>query len=180
MCDVPTNGNVFLAATVWDVFTNGNISRRLTVWDVLTTGNDFSCIIVFFSTTVRITVFGRSPLAHDLILPSMCARRAYPRRFLGRVGRTSLSPTLTRRRFQMPSQKGVKIVCIAPRCTSVCPKPKVKLGPTNLIYPAPPSSFYIETARNPNSLVTPIRISVSPRWPCKLSVPLRNIWVPAK
>ena len=32
----------------------------------------------------------------------------------------------------------------------ICPKPKVKLGPTNLIYPAPPSSFNIAIARNPN------------------------------
>jgi len=30
------------------------------------------------------------------------------RRFLGRVGRTPVSPTLTWRHFQMPSQKGVK------------------------------------------------------------------------
>ena len=58
------------------------------VWDVLATGNNFACIIVFFSSTVHITVFERSPVAHDLILPRVCARRAYPRRFLGRVGRT--------------------------------------------------------------------------------------------
>ena len=32
----------------------------------------------------------------------------------------------------------------------MCPKPKVKLGPTDLIYPAPPSSLDIVTARNPN------------------------------
>ena len=32
----------------------------------------------------------------------------------------------------------------------ICPKPKVKLGPTDLIYPAPPSSFDIASARNPN------------------------------
>ena len=32
----------------------------------------------------------------------------------------------------------------------IFPKPKVKLGPTNLIYPASPSSFDIATARNPN------------------------------
>ena len=32
----------------------------------------------------------------------------------------------------------------------ICPKPKVKLGPTDLIYPAPPSSVDIATARNPN------------------------------
>ena len=95
MCDVPTNENVFLAATMWDVYTNGNVSRGLTVCDEITTGNDFACIIVFFSITIRITVFARSPVAHDLNLPSVCARRAYPRRFLGRVGRTPLSPILT-------------------------------------------------------------------------------------
>ena len=32
----------------------------------------------------------------------------------------------------------------------ICPKPKVKLGPTNLIRPAPPSSLDIATAKNPN------------------------------
>ena len=32
----------------------------------------------------------------------------------------------------------------------ICPKPKVKLGPTDLIYPAPPSSFDITIARNLN------------------------------
>jgi hypothetical protein len=32
----------------------------------------------------------------------------------------------------------------------ICPKPKVKLGPTDLIYPAPPSFFDRATARNPN------------------------------
>ena len=67
----------------------------------------FRRITVFFSSTVCISVFERSPVAHDLILTNVCARRAYPRRFLGRVGRTPLSPTLTWRRFQMPSRKGV-------------------------------------------------------------------------
>ena len=52
----------------------------------------------------------------------------------------------------------------------IYPKPKVKLGPTETFYPAPPSSVDIATARNPSNSVTPIRISVSPRWPCKLSV----------
>ena len=66
----------------------------------------YNCI--FFSTTVRISVFECSPVAHDLILPSVCAGRAYPQRFLGRVGRIPLSPTLTWRRFRMPSRKGVK------------------------------------------------------------------------
>ena len=32
----------------------------------------------------------------------------------------------------------------------ICPKPKVKLGPIDLIHLAPPSSFDIATARNPN------------------------------
>src|SRR6266536_5580285 len=32
----------------------------------------------------------------------------------------------------------------------ICPKPKVKLGPTDLIHLAPPSSFDIAIARNPN------------------------------
>ena len=32
----------------------------------------------------------------------------------------------------------------------ICPKPKVKLGRTNFIYLAPPSSFDIATYRNPN------------------------------
>ena len=32
----------------------------------------------------------------------------------------------------------------------ICPKPKVKLGPNDLIYAAPPSSLDIATARNPS------------------------------
>ena len=32
----------------------------------------------------------------------------------------------------------------------ICPKPNVKLGPTDLIHPVPPSSLDIATARNPN------------------------------
>ena len=62
-----------------------------TVWDVHTYGNDW--------------VSMPRPIAHG---PGLCPRRAYPRRFLGRVGRTPLSHTLTWRRFQMPSWKGVK------------------------------------------------------------------------
>ena len=34
----------------------------------------------------------------------------------------------------------------------ICPKPKVKLGPTDLIYPAPPSSFDVAITGNPNQL----------------------------
>ena len=50
------------------------------------------------------------------------------------------------------------------------PKPKVKLGPTDLIYPAPPSSLDIATAKNPNQFGLTDGISVSPRWACQLSV----------
>ena len=32
----------------------------------------------------------------------------------------------------------------------ICPKPKVKLGPTKTFYPAPPSSLDIATATNPS------------------------------
>ena len=74
VCDVPMNGNVFLAANVWNVYTNGNVSGGLTVWDVLTTGNDFACIIVFFSSTIRITVFSRPPVTHDILLKTVCVR----------------------------------------------------------------------------------------------------------
>ena len=52
----------------------------------------------------------------------------------------------------------------------IYPKPKVKLGPTDLIYPAPPSSLDIATARNPNQFGPTDGISVSQRWACKLSV----------
>ena len=32
----------------------------------------------------------------------------------------------------------------------ICPKPKVKLGPTDSFYPVPPSSDVIATATNPS------------------------------
>ena len=89
------------------------------MWDVLATGNNFAYIIVFFSSTVRISVFERSLVAHDLILPSVCARRAYPRWFLGRVGRT---PPYHRHSLGDGSKcrrgKGLKTVRIAPTRTS--------------------------------------------------------------
>ena len=52
----------------------------------------------------------------------------------------------------------------------ICPKPKVKLGPTDLIYPVPSSSLDIATTRNPNQFGLTDGISVSPRWACNLSV----------
>ena len=44
----------------------------------------------------------------------------------------------------------------------ICPKPKVKLGPTESFYPVPPSSLDIATARNPNQVGLTDGISVSP------------------
>ena len=52
----------------------------------------------------------------------------------------------------------------------ICPKPKVKLGPTKTFYLAPPSSLDIAAARNPNQFGLTDGISVSPRWSCKLSI----------
>ena len=52
----------------------------------------------------------------------------------------------------------------------ICPKPKVKLGPTDLIHPVPPSFTCHKPLPNPSNSVLPIRISVSPRWACKLSI----------
>ena len=62
----------------------------------------------------------------------------------------------------------------------ICPKPKVKLGPTKTFYPAPPSSLDIATARNPNHFGLTDGISVSPRWSCKLSVAYYNNFGPTK
>ena len=45
----------------------------------------------------------------------------------------------------------------------ICPKPKVKLGPADLIRPAPPSSLDIATSRNPNQFGLTDGISVSSR-----------------
>ena len=59
----------------------------------------------------------------------------------------------------------------------ICPKPKVKLGPTGLIHLAPPSSLDIATLETLVTSVSSIGISVSPRWDCKLFVSLRNVLV---
>ena len=77
----------------------------------------FRRIIVFFSSTVRISVFERSPVAHDLILSSVCARRAYPRWFLGHVGRTPNHCHSLGDGSKCHREKGLKTVCIAPTRT---------------------------------------------------------------
>ena len=103
-----------------------------TMWDVHTYGNDFwdsPCGMYIPSGMISgihrvgCTYLRKDdwvsmpcPIAHG---PNLGPRRAYPRRFLGHVGSTPLSPTLTWRRFQMPSRKGLKTVCLARRCTSV-------------------------------------------------------------
>ena len=62
----------------------------------------------------------------------------------------------------------------------ICPKPKVKLGPTESFYPAPPSSLDIATARNPNQFGLTDGISVLSRWVCKLSVAYCNNFDPTE
>ena len=52
----------------------------------------------------------------------------------------------------------------------ICPKQKVKLGPTGTFYPAPPSSLDMASTKNPNQFSLTDGISVSPRWACKLSI----------
>ena len=62
----------------------------------------------------------------------------------------------------------------------ICPKPKVKLGPTDLIYPALPISLDIATTRNPNQFDLIDGILVSPRWACKLFVACCNYFIPTE
>src|SRR3990170_1478278 len=77
---------------------------RITVWDVHTNGNDW--------------VSMPRPIAHG---PSLCPRRAYPRQFLGRVGRTPYRPHSLGDGSKCRRGKGLKTVCIAPTRTSVTP-----------------------------------------------------------
>ena len=62
----------------------------------------------------------------------------------------------------------------------ICPKPKVKFGPTDLIYLASLNSLDIATARNPNQFGLTDGISVSPRWDCKLSIACCNNFGPSE
>ena len=94
MCDMHTNGNVFLGFTVWDVHTYGNVFLGFTVWDVHTYGNDW--------------VSMPRPIAHELILPQPVSQEGLSLMMSGSCGKDPLSPTLTWRRFQMSSRKGVK------------------------------------------------------------------------
>ena len=99
--DVHKNGNVFLGLTVCDIHTNGNVFLRFTVWDVHTYGNDW--------------VSMPCPIVHG---PSLCPRRAYPRRFLGRVGRTPYRTQSLGDGSKCHRGKGLKTVCLGPTRTS--------------------------------------------------------------
>ena len=88
------------------------------MWDVLAAGKNNACIIVFFSSTVRISVFERSPVAHDLILSSVCPGGHIPDGFWvvwegPPYRRHSLGDGSKCRRG-----KGLKTVCIALTRTS--------------------------------------------------------------
>ena len=89
------------------------------MWDVLTTGNDFACIIVFFSTTLCITVFARSLVAHDLILPSVCVPGGHiPDGFWVVWEGPPYRPHSLGDGSKCRRGKGLKTVCIAPTRTS--------------------------------------------------------------
>ena len=99
--DVHKNGNIFLGLTVCDIHTNGNVFLGFTVWDVHTIGNDW--------------VSMPFPIAHG---PSLCPRGAYPRRFLGHVGRTPYDRHSLGDGSKCHRGKGLKTVCIALTRTS--------------------------------------------------------------
>ena len=65
----------------------------------------YNCI---FSSTVHITVFERSPVAYASFCRACVPGGHIPDSFWVVWEGTPLSPSLTRRRFQMPSRKGVK------------------------------------------------------------------------
>ena len=90
MWDVHTNGNIFPGLTVWDVHKNENVFHGLTVCDIHTNENVFLGFTVWdVHTNGNDWVSMPRPIAHG---PSLGPRRAYPRRFLGRVGRTPYRP----------------------------------------------------------------------------------------
>ena len=70
---------------------------RITVWDVHTYGNDWVSML--------------RPIAHG---PNLGPRRAYPRRFLGRVGRTPYRTHSLGDGSKCHREKGLKIVCLVP------------------------------------------------------------------
>ena len=59
----------------------------------------------------------------------------------------------------------------------ICPKPKVKLGPTEIFYPALPIPKVIATATNPKQIGLTDRDLGLTEMGCNLSVSLRNVSV---
>ena len=55
----------------------------------------------------------------------------------------------------------------------ICPKPKVKLGPTDLIYLAPPSSLDIAISTNPN------KFGLTDRDLCLTEMGLQTLFFPS-
>ena len=110
MWDVHKNGNVFLGLTVCDIHKNGNVFLGFAVWDVHTNGNNW--------------VSMPHPIAHG---PSLGPRRAYPRRFLGRVERTPYRTHSLGDGSKCRRGKGLKTVCIAPTRTSVSLQPRTNI-----------------------------------------------------
>ena len=102
MWDVHKNGNMFLGLTLCDIHKNGNVFLGFTMWDVHTYGNDW--------------VSMPRPIAQELI---WCSRGAYPRQFLGHVGRTPYRPHSLGDGSNCRRGKGFKTVCIALTRTSV-------------------------------------------------------------
>ena len=92
--DVHKNGNILLGLTVCDIHTNGNVFLGFTVWDVHTNENNW--------------VSMPRQIAHELILPQPMCQEGLSPTVSGSCGKDPLSPTLTWRRFQMRSRKGVK------------------------------------------------------------------------
>ena len=122
--DVHMNRNIFPGLTVWDVHTNRNVFPGLTVWDVHKNRNVLLGLIVcdihtnenvFLGFTVwNVHTNGNDwvsmprPIAHELILPQLVCQEGLSPTVSGSCGKDPLSLTLTWRRFQMPSPKGVK------------------------------------------------------------------------
>ena len=110
ICVRPPCTNVSTQKIVCDIRTNGNDFLGFIVWDVHTNGNNW--------------VSMPRQIAHELIL---CARRAYPRRLLGRVGRTPYRPHSLGDGSKRRRGKGLKTICIAGLCTSVHTIPSMML-----------------------------------------------------
>ena len=106
VCDVRTNENVFLGLTVCDIHTDGNVFLGFTMWDVHTYGNVFlglPCGMYIPTEMIGFRCLARSHTALACVPGG-----PIPDDLWVMWEGPPLSPTLTWRRFQMPSRKGVK------------------------------------------------------------------------